>query len=889
MQYERLLRADSDTADDPLSLSEAMILSSGLGICKACELFLRSYTIRRRAIGVIYNQGASHFLAPLFRYLASSNRGHLYISPSKLKAASTSDVFVFPTTTFVSEVVRGEISLSTFDGFIVLTAGKHVPLLRTLAPALRKNCCWIKYLSDQPLMFVSAQSLYDIQVRLEQIEAFYITRIKVVHRAMPIVRKDLSATPPNTCSSMSDTADQRSNLFVEEVVSVDVGLEHPTHSRVWHEIRRWSLLLTQKQPRYEAIARLPQSKLIKHADLLFADEYISWALWFLYHIEMTLPHHRAEVLKCYRLLLDQFKHPLIRPADIRSYYDSLQSVCKKEGGATLLDAIVKAIESASDDIAAYIEAQMYAERKHLCGPPTRIVVLLGTYYAARELEGYLISSGKVEIVCSQGDDGVSRDESVVVEPKPRRNTASKKSILLTTGTIDQDLDINDYLQEAHAPELSTIHRHLYLLTNDSREPVIFNDDVYVPSTPSKGAVIDALSKSASGKIHSGVEVVIIPTISDPIFSTKAMSTPLSLYDRLNQFGIHTIASIICCGASIQAIRVLERINFDHKHGAISQGVANTSTQIPLIVIEGGAQSFATNYPILVSNVESEALKVLHTASMHMSVSSYYNTITEVDFMNRPSKKNSANVDKSGGPQCMLYIDNRELRSVVPVELFVLSKGLRLIVRQLALGDYIISSKTVVERKSEQDLISSLRNDRLEDQLERLDARFPISFLICSIPSEKPHDLMRIDIQNNQSTTIAASKPLSLTARLFRLLRAYPSVRILWSTDATFAPLLMRLKMSCIDRGEPELEPSDAESMVSASDEFIRRRVIKAIPGLTEVDHTKLIQKYSGLYGILMEDEHALAKETSQYVRHKVVSIANEPLSDLLTALNSLGA
>lgn len=881
MQYEKLLKVDPNTADDPLSLSEAIILSSGLGVCKACELFLRSYTIRRRAVGVVYTQGVSHFLAPLFRFLAASNRGHLYISSSKLKATTAADVFVFPVATFVSEIVRGELSLSSFDGLLVLTAGKPAPLLKALAPALRENRCWVKYLSDQPLMFAFVQNLYEIQVHLEQIEAFHITAINVVHRSMQIVLKDLPASPLPAGSSVLDTIHRRANLFMEEVICVDVGLEHPTHPRVWQEIRRWSLLLARKQPRYEAIARLPQAKLIKHADLLFADEYISWALWFLYHMELALPQHRAEVLKCYGLFLDQFKHPLTRPADIRSYYDSLLAVCGAQGGTTLITAMATAVESASEDVAASIEAHMYTEQKHLHGPPTRIVVLLGTYFGARELEECLVLSGKVEMLSSQSENGAPGADLTALEPAPRRTVSSKGSAL-STDTATQGSDPSKYSQEASAPELNTIHRRLYLQTSIDKESTKLGDDAYVPFTPSKGAVIDALTKSISGRIHSGAEVVIISTVSNPLFSTKAMSTPFSLYDRLDQLGISTIASIICCGASIQAVRVLERLNFRYK-----QEAHQTPIQIPLIVIEGGAQSFTTNYPILVNNVESEALKVLHTASMHMSVSSYYNTPTEIDFAGIQTKQQSP--DKLENPQPLLYIDNRELRSVVPVELFVLSKGLRLIVRQLTLGDYILSSMTAVERKSEQDLISSLRNNRLEDQLERLNAQFPTFFLMCSIPSERSHDMIQIDIQSNQSTTIAASKPLGLTARLFKLLRTYKSMRVLWSTDTTFAPLLMRLKMTCMDRGEPELEPTDAENMVSVSDEFIRKRVVRAIPDLSEADYAALIQKYSGIYSILMENEETLARETSQYVRHKVASIATEPLINLLKALNSLEA
>ncbi|EFO62095.1 Hypothetical protein GLP15_1931 [Giardia lamblia P15] len=882
MQYEKLLKVDPDTTDDPLSLSEAMILSSGLGVCKACELFLRSYTIRRRAVGVVYTQGVSHFLAPLFRFLAASNRGHLYISSSKLKSTTTADVFVFPVTTFVSEIVRGELSLSSFDGFLVLTAGKPAPLLKALAPALRENRCWIKYLSDQPLMFVSVQNLYKIQVHLEQIEAFYITAVRVVHRSMQVVLKDLDIPSPPIGHSVLDATHQRGNLFIEEVISVDVGLEHPTHSRVWQEIRRWSLLLAQKQPRYEAIARLPQAKLIKHADLLFADEYISWALWFLYHIELALPQHRLEVLKCYGLFLDQFKHPLIRPADIRNYYDSLQAVCGTQGDTALITAITKAVESASEDIVASIEAYMYAEQKHLHGPPTRIVVLLGTYFAARELEECLISNGKVEILSSQSEDGVPSSELTALEPVSRKNVSSQGSALLTVPVEQVGLDSSKCSQETNAPELNTIHRHLYLQTSINKESTKLNDNAYVPFTASKGAVIDALTKSISGKIHSGIEVVIISTVSNPLFSIRSMSTPFSLYDRLDQLGMDTIASIICCGASIQAVRVLERLNFRYK-----QEVHQIPIQIPLTVIEGGVQSFTTNYPILVNNVESEALKVLHTASMHMSVSSYYNGLAETDVINTQTKQH--NLNKLEDLQCLLYIDNRELRSIVPVELFVLSKGVRLIVRQLTLGDYILSSMTAVERKSEQDLISSLRNNRLEDQLERLNAQFSTFFLMCSIPPEKPHNIIQIDVQDNQSTTIAASKSLSLTARLFKLMRTYKSMCILWSTDAAFAPLLMRLKRACMDRGEPELEPADAENMISVSDEFIRKRVVRAIPDLSEADYATLVQKYSGIYSILMESGETLARETNQYVRHKVASIATEPLTNLLKVLSSLEA
>ncbi len=61
----------------------------------------------------------------------------------------------------------------------------------------------------------------------------------------------------------------------------------------------------------------------------------------------------------------------------------------------------------------------------------------------------------------------------------------------------------------------------------------------------------------------------------------------------------------------------------------------------------------------------------------------------------------------------LYVDNREFRSEV---VRFLSENYRIIPKQLPVGDYLISDRTVVERKTTEDFLNSLTDGRLFSQL-----------------------------------------------------------------------------------------------------------------------------------------------------------------------------
>jgi ERCC4-type nuclease len=80
----------------------------------------------------------------------------------------------------------------------------------------------------------------------------------------------------------------------------------------------------------------------------------------------------------------------------------------------------------------------------------------------------------------------------------------------------------------------------------------------------------------------------------------------------------------------------------------------------------------------------------------------------------------------------IQIDNRERNSLVPSEL--VSLGVKIQFEQLEVGDYIVKS-TIIERKTVQDLKSSIINKRIHEQIKNL-KQYPRSLLVIEGISEE---------------------------------------------------------------------------------------------------------------------------------------------------------
>jgi len=78
-------------------------------------------------------------------------------------------------------------------------------------------------------------------------------------------------------------------------------------------------------------------------------------------------------------------------------------------------------------------------------------------------------------------------------------------------------------------------------------------------------------------------------------------------------------------------------------------------------------------------------------------------------------------------QLRIVIDERERKSGIPD--LLKSVGLKVEVKTLPIGDYIVAPETVVERKNIRDLISSIFDGRLFDQCQRLKEHFQFPVIL----------------------------------------------------------------------------------------------------------------------------------------------------------------
>ena len=82
-------------------------------------------------------------------------------------------------------------------------------------------------------------------------------------------------------------------------------------------------------------------------------------------------------------------------------------------------------------------------------------------------------------------------------------------------------------------------------------------------------------------------------------------------------------------------------------------------------------------------------------------------------------------------------DHREERSSVPAMLDL--AGVKIESAQLIVGDYIISDRIVIERKSAADLQASIISGRLFEQIKRMQEAYPVVILLQEGDPDKMHE------------------------------------------------------------------------------------------------------------------------------------------------------
>ena len=191
----------------------------------------------------------------------------------------------------------------------------------------------------------------------------------------------------------------------------------------------------------------------------------------------------------------------------------------------------------------------------------------------------------------------------------------------------------------------------------------------------------------------------------------------------------------------------------------------------------------------------------------------------------------------------VVVDAREFRSALPLMLH--REGIEIVPMTLTVGDYILTPKICIERKSIPDLISSLKSGRLYKQAEQMCTHFEDPMLLIEFDDSRPFRL--IDDLSRELTEY------SIVSKLVLVLLHFPALHFLWMAHPrATASFFNRLK---VNRDEPEDHIAAASNLTSGNAfdstegtavHLTNQDTLRQVPGVTAGNFHRVIKKVKTL-------------------------------------------
>ena len=187
----------------------------------------------------------------------------------------------------------------------------------------------------------------------------------------------------------------------------------------------------------------------------------------------------------------------------------------------------------------------------------------------------------------------------------------------------------------------------------------------------------------------------------------------------------------------------------------------------------------------------------------------------------------------------IIIDERERKSGIPK--LLKSIGVNVEIKTLPIGDYIVSHETVVERKSINDLISSIFDGRLFDQCNRLKEHFQFPII-----------LLEGDVDEIESRT---ENPLVFYGALSTIAIDY-KIPIIPTPNASHTAKLL---VSLSSRKESIKGPLLKKIKKSNDVQKQQLSVLCSLPGVGEKIAIRMLEKFESPLKVLSASTKDLAK------------------------------
>eukprot|EP01132_Coremiostelium_polycephalum_P004610 gene4610-5759_t len=208
----------------------------------------------------------------------------------------------------------------------------------------------------------------------------------------------------------------------------------------------------------------------------------------------------------------------------------------------------------------------------------------------------------------------------------------------------------------------------------------------------------------------------------------------------------------------------------------------------------------------------------------------------------------------------VIIDSFEFKSSLPVVLH--ANGFEIVPLRLAIGDYVLSPKICIERKSISDLIGSFASGRLYAQIEAMNRAYHNPILLIEFDQYQPFCFVPFEELKQSFLSLK-----SLSSKLVLLTKSFPRLRILWSRHSySSVNLYDRLKLE-----QPEPEPETVNVVPETDQEynFSSQDVLRMLPGVNQ-DNIKSIMDN-------VEDLHQLSSMSVQELKDILKSDLNANL------------
>lgn len=210
----------------------------------------------------------------------------------------------------------------------------------------------------------------------------------------------------------------------------------------------------------------------------------------------------------------------------------------------------------------------------------------------------------------------------------------------------------------------------------------------------------------------------------------------------------------------------------------------------------------------------------------------------------------------------IYVDDREKNSGIPD--ILKEYGIIVIIQQLTVGDYVISERVAIERKSVNDLVNSVFDKRFFDQINRLSSTY-----------EEPILLIEGDIQKVREIT---DKWKAINAALISAMVDY-DLKIVYSANKkdsgyVIFKLLEKYQTSTLKR-HSGISLHDKPKFENIKD--IQLYFVESLPNVGQATAKKLLENFSTIRNIcnasISELERVIGSRKKAEEIYKIINIS----------------